>query len=85
MRHAVLWIFSFLFDIEDSEERLARAIPEKRPPPAPERNPTYDAAIDRADKAIDIGDHTFSMSEMLYSLEYEAYRELGIEISQAEP
>jgi hypothetical protein len=84
-RCAALWVFSFLFDVDDAEERLAQAIAEKLPPPAPERNPAYDTAIDGAYEAIDIGGHTYSTSEVLYSLDYEAYRELGIELSQAEP
>jgi hypothetical protein len=84
-RRAALWIFSLLFDVQDAEERLARAIAEKLPPPAPERNPAYDTAIDGACETVDIGGRTYSTSEILYSLDYEAYRELGIELSQAEP
>jgi hypothetical protein len=83
-RRAALWIFSLLFDVEDAEERLARATAVKFPPSAPERNPAYDTAIDGAYETIDIGGHTYSTSEILYSLDYEAYRELGIELSQAE-
>ena len=84
-RRAALWIFSLLFDVQDAEERLARAIAEKLPPPAPERNPAYDTAIDGACETVDNGGRTYSTSEILYSLDYEAYRELGIELSQAEP
>jgi hypothetical protein len=83
-RRAALWIFSFLFDVEDAEGRLAREIAGQPPPPSPERNPAYDTAIDGAYETIDIGGHTFSTSEILYSPDYEAYRELGIELSQAE-
>jgi hypothetical protein len=82
---AALWIFSFLFDVEDAEQRLARAIAGKLPSPAPERNPAYDTAIDGACETIHIGSHTFSPSEILHSLDYDTYRELGIELSQAEP
>ena len=84
-RRAALWIFSFLFDVEDAEERLMQAIAEKLPPAAPERNPAYDTAIDGVYETIDIGGNTYSASEILYSLDYEAYRELGIGLSQAEP
>jgi len=84
VRRAAIWIFGFLFDVEDAEVRLARAIAEKLPPPAPERNPTYDTAIDGAYETINVGGQTYSTSEILYSLDYEAYRELGIELSQAE-
>ena len=83
-RHAALWIFGLLFDVEDAEERLAGAIAEKLPPPAPDRNPAYDTAIDGAYETINVGGQTYSTSEILYSLDYEAYRELGIELSQAE-
>jgi|SRR5271165_5840632 len=84
-RRAALWIFGFLFDVENADERLALAIAQKLPPPAPERNPAYDTAIDGAYETIDIEGHTYSTSEILYSLDYEAYRELGIELSQAQP
>ena len=84
-RRAALWIFSFLFDVEDAEDRLTRAIAEKLPPPPPERNPAYDTAIDGAYETIDIGGNTYPVSEILYWLDYEAYRELGIGLSQAEP
>jgi hypothetical protein len=33
---------------------------------------------------IDIGGQTYSTSEILYSTDYEAYREIGIELSQAQ-
>lgn len=84
-RRAALWIFSFLFDVEDADERLALAIAEKFPTPPPERNPAYDTAIDGAHETIDIGGNTYPASEILYSLDYEAYRELGIVLSQPEP
>ena len=64
---------------------MAQAIAGNFPPPAPERDPAYNAAIDGAYETIDIGGHTYCTSEILYSLDYEAYRELGIELSQAEP
>jgi hypothetical protein len=64
---------------------LTREIAGKLPPPAPERNPAYDTAIDGAYETVEIGGHTYSTSEILYSIDYEAYRELGIELSQAEP
>lgn len=84
-RRAALWIFSLLFDVEDVEERLARTVAEKLPQPPPERNAAYDAAIDSAYETIDIGGQTYSTSEILYWTDYEAYRELGILLSQAEP
>jgi hypothetical protein len=84
-RRAALWIFGLLFDVEDAEGRLLRAIVQKLPAPSPERNPAYDIAIDGAYETIDIGGRPYSTSEILYSLDYEAYRELGLELSQAEP
>jgi hypothetical protein len=52
--------------------------------PARKRIPAYDAAIDGAYYTIDIGGQTYSTSEILYSTDYEAYREIGIELSQAQ-
>jgi hypothetical protein len=84
-RRAALWIFCLLFDVADAEERVARAVAAKLPPSPPQRIPAYDTAIDGAYETIDIGGNTYSTSEVLYSLDYEAYRELGIGLSQAEP
>jgi hypothetical protein len=84
-RRAALWVFSFLFDVENAEERVARAVAAKLPPSPPQRVSTYDTAIDGAYETIDIGGTSYSASEILYSLDYEAYRELGIVLSQPEP
>jgi hypothetical protein len=81
-RRAALWIFGLLFGVSDSEERLTHALAEKLPPPLPERNAAYDVAIDGAYDAIDIGGQAYRVSEVLYSTDYDAYRDLGIELSQ---
>jgi hypothetical protein len=54
------------------------------PPPARERIPAYNAAIDGAYYTIDIRGQTYSTSEILYPTDYEAYREIGVELSQAQ-
>jgi hypothetical protein len=56
----------------------------KLPPAARERIPAYDAVTDVAYYTIDIGGQTYSTSEILYSTDYEAYRERGIELSEAQ-
>jgi hypothetical protein len=83
IRQAALWVFSMLFDIPDAEERLAQAIAERLPPSPPERDPICDHAIDGAFEPIDVGGQAYSASEILFSVDYEAYRDLGAELSEA--
>lgn len=81
-RRTAIWVFGLLFDVSDVDQRLAAAIAPKKSSPTPERNPAFDSAIDGAYELIDIGGQPYSPSEILYSVDYEAYRNLGIELSE---
>ena len=85
VRRAAIWVFGLLFDVADVDQRLAAAIAPEISPPTPARNPAFDSAIDGAYEPIDIGGQPYPASEILYSVDYEAYRNLGIELSQPEP
>jgi hypothetical protein len=76
-RAAALWVFGTLFGVPDCEERLGRAIAEREPPSAPQPDPTYDRAIDREYGMVDVGDQSFYASEVLFSVDYDGYRDVG--------
>jgi hypothetical protein len=77
IRKAALWIFGVLFDVADSEQRLARGIAASAPPSPPQRDKSFDRVIDREFGMVDVADQTFYASELLFSVDNTAYRELG--------
>jgi hypothetical protein len=77
IREAAIWVFSFLFEIPDTEARMAREIAGDQPPTPPARNLAYDRAIDRVYGMLDIGERTYYASEVLFATDYAAYREAG--------
>jgi hypothetical protein len=83
IRKAALWVFSALFEMIDTEQRLEQALADLAPPTRPQRDMTFDRAIDRAYEMVDVGEQTFYASEVLFSVDYEAYRELGTRLCQA--
>ena len=85
IRKAALWIFSVLFDVTDAEQRLERAIADSAPPAPPQRDGTYDRAIDREYGMVDVADQSFYASEVLFSADYAAYREAGARLCQNSP
>ena len=82
IRKAALWIFGVLFDIANSAQELDSAIAGTAPLPPPQRKDSYDHAIDREYGMIQVGDQTFYASELLFSVDYDAYREVGVRLCQ---
>lgn len=80
-RKAALWIFSLLFDAPDAEQRLAQALASSLPPTPPQPDPTFDRAIDREYGMVEVCDQTYHASELLFSVDYAAYREAGARLS----
>lgn len=77
IRDAALWVFSILFDVEDAELALETAILDKLPPTPPSPDRDMDLAIDAEYGVIDVGEQSFYVSEVLFSVDYPAYRDLG--------
>jgi len=82
IRKAALWIFGLLFDVSDANERLDKAIADSTPPPAPQRDGAYDRAIDLEYGMVEIGDQSFYASEVLFSVDYWAYRDIGARLCE---
>jgi hypothetical protein len=77
VRKSALWIFSFLFDVADVEQRLEQAIIDSTAPAPPQRDVRFDRAIDRVYGMVDVCDETYYASELLFSVDYTAYRDQG--------
>lgn len=75
---ATLWVFSFLFEVADVETELENEIQNRSA--AQETHPQedhFDEAIDLEYGIIEIGEQAYLASELLYAVDYTAYRELG--------
>lgn len=77
VRSAAIWIFSLLFDVPDAETLLEQALLDQAPPLPPTRDRKYDVAIDDRYGLLSVGEQTYYASELLFSIDYEAYRDLG--------
>jgi len=76
-RSAALWIFSILFEVSDVEERLARAIVERKGPAPQQRVKEFDRAIDEKYGMIEVGHEVYYASEVLFFVDAVAYRTVG--------
>lgn len=77
IRRAALWIFGVLYDVEDPEDALAEAIRDRGPPPTPQRDRSFDLAIDQECGIIDVGDQSYYASELLFATDFAAYTDFG--------
>jgi hypothetical protein len=85
VRKSALWIFSLLFDVADAEKLLDHAIADIAAPAPPQRDGTFDRAIDREYGMVEVGEQTFYASEILFSVDYWAYRDTGTRLCQNPP
>lgn len=82
IREAALWIFALLYDVQDVEILLEEAVAATLPPASPQRDGVYDRAIDGAFGLIEIRGQPYYTSEVLFAVDYEAYRDLGAQLCQ---
>jgi hypothetical protein len=85
IRKAALWIFCLLFEVSDPDKVLDSAISDLAPPPPPQRDDAFDRAIDSEYGMVEIGDQTFYASEVLFSVDYWGYRDIGTRLCQNPP
>ena len=76
-RTAALWIFSVLFDVSDAKAVLEQALLAKAPPSTPSKEKRFDLAIDKEYGIIAVGEQNYYASELLFSVDAAAYRDLG--------
>lgn len=82
IRGAAIWIFGVLFSVSNVEQLLEQAIVDSLPPSPPQRDNTFDRAIDREFAMVDVAGQTFYASEVLFSIDYAAYREAGARLCE---
>jgi hypothetical protein len=83
VRKAALWIFGFLFEVKNVDKILEMAIVGTARVAPPQRDIDFDRAIDGECPMVNIGGQTFYASEILFSVDYTAYRELGVRLCQS--
>ena len=76
-RTAALWIFSILFNVSDADAALEQAVLAQTPSAPPSRERDIDMAIDEEFGIIGVCDQNYYASELLFAVDYTAYRELG--------
>lgn len=81
IKEAAVWVFSILFDVVDVNLLLAKAIADSSPPSLPPPDEAYDRAIDREYGMVDVGDQSYYASDLLFAVDYNAYRDLGSRLS----
>jgi hypothetical protein len=81
-KEAALWVFGVLFGVANAEAELNAAVGKKLPSEPPKRDRSFDRAIDNEFGAIAIADCLYSASEVIFTLDYDAYREVGAELCQ---
>lgn len=85
IRSAALWIFSVLFEIADIEVILGKCLAESLPPSPPVPDRKFDVAIDREYEIVEVGEQNYYASELLFAVDYEAYRDLGSRLCTVSP
>lgn len=84
VRDAALWVFEILFDVNDAETTLEKAILDDSPPTPPSREKALDLAIDALYGIIQVGEESYYAGELLFSVDYSAYRDLGGRLSASD-
>lgn len=84
VRAAALEIFSVLFEVADVEVHLEEHLAEMAPTPPPPRIDAHDRLIDDKHGLIEVCGQMEYVSDVLYALDPERYRETAIEIEQDE-
>jgi hypothetical protein len=82
VRKSALWIFGLLFEVQDLGERLTQAILEATPP-MPQRDGVFDRVIDAAYGVIELCGERYYASELLFNIDYAAYRNTGVRLCAA--
>jgi hypothetical protein len=77
VRDAALWVFSVLFEVTDVEAILEKAILDCAPPAGPVPDKQFNVAIDGTYGIVEVGEQGYYASELLFAVDYDAYRDLG--------
>lgn len=81
VRQIAMWIFSFLFNVQDTEQLISNEISQKTTQNRPTRNQKQDILIDKVHGTCEVAGQTFYTSEALYMLDPVLYSEIATSIA----
>lgn len=79
IRAAALWVFGFLYDVADVEQRLQERITSMAPP-EPEHENEWDELLDNKYEKIKLGNTDYLASKLLFAYDPIAYKELALSL-----
>ncbi len=82
VRAAALEVFSVLFDLPDVEAALAQHLAAAAPTAPTPRSDEHDRLIDNAYPMVDVCGQPEYVSDVLYALDSERYREVALELRE---
>lgn len=77
IRQIAMWIFSFLYDIENVDQIIITDIQRSANNRLPSKNKDQDVLIDKVHGVYEIAGHNFYTSEILYALDPILYSEIA--------
>lgn len=77
IRQIAMWIFSFLYDIENVDQIIITDIQRSANNRLPSKNKDQDILIDKVHGVYEIAGHNFYTSEILYALDPILYSEIA--------
>lgn len=77
IRQIAMWIFSFLYDIENVDQIIMTDIQRSANNRLPSKNKDQDVLIDKVHGVYEIAGHNFYTSEILYALDPILYSEIA--------
>lgn len=77
IRQIAMWIFSFLYDIENADQIIITDIQRSANNRLPSKNKDQDVLIDKVHGVYEIAGHNFYTSEILYALDPILYSEIA--------
>jgi hypothetical protein len=82
IKESALWIFGFLFDVQDVEKNLEDEISARIPQPLPQPDKELDRAIDSVYGMVQVGEQEYYTSELLFNTDLSAYYDIGETLKQ---
>ena len=73
-----MWIFGFLFEVENVEEMLINTLNDRLKGYSATRKKDFDLAIDRDFGVIEVAGQSYYASEILFAVDNVAYSEVGM-------
>lgn len=77
IRQIAMWVFSFLYDIENVDQIIITDIQRSANNRLPSKNKDQDVLIDKVHGVYEIAGHNFYTSEILYALDPILYSEIA--------